>query len=253
MAVMSQFPEPGQPVVEPDVTTSPPGASGLFFGTLHLVLGGLSVALAVNEGFAAGVAAFAEDVWRIAFGVVGAGIAGLGLRGLVRTLGGSTRTLTADVRRRARANGRAIFVIGLWFLLCVLADGVGRNSVSFDSWAEPAYALGGVYLMLGGLGLQLDPTKSLRRNRVQQGDGLHGTATIVRANDTGASVNDAPQVKIDFEIDVNGRVTQASDKIVMQRAKLALLIPGSTVDVVVDRADPAVFHVDWDSWRAPAG
>ena len=229
------------------------GAGGWLFALLHLALGGVTVALAVDTGFARDKAAFSSDAWRAVFGLVGAALAFLALRAIVRMLGDARRRLTPELHRRAALRGRVLILVGIGFFVVATVEGIGNDTVALAGWAKPFYICGAVYLVLMGLVFQWNPTRFMRQQRLARGEGTPGTARILRANDTGTSVNDAPQVKIDFELEVGGRVHLVSDKIVMERAKLALLIPGSTVDVLVDRADPNVFHVDWDSWRAPVG
>jgi hypothetical protein len=229
------------------------GAPGLLFTVMHLAIGLVALMLAGSEDFAAGKADFSNTSWRVVLGFIGATLTFLAARSVVRTLNSSeTVKLTASLRHRARVNGLIVGDIGAFLFLAAVVTPLGDATISFQSWAKPFFAVGGIYLVLLALLIQWDPTKSIRRQRVEKGQGQPGTARILRANDTGTSVNDAPQVKIDFQISIGGRDYEASDKIVMQRAKLALLIPGSTVNVLVDRVDPNIFHIDWDSWKAPS-
>ncbi len=218
---------------------------------LHLALGVVAVALAVNEEFAAGKVSFAGEGWRVGLGLAGAALTLSALRGAVRTVSGTKVTLDPAHRRRAKRRGWVFFAIGAGFVVASAFDDLARESVAFDSWAKTLFLVGGIELMLLGVVFQGDPSRTIRRQRIARGEGVHGVARIVGAGDTGTSVNEQPQVRIDFEIDVDGCVHRVSDRIVMQRSRLALLIPGSTVDVLVDRADPSVFRVDWDSWRGP--
>ncbi|HEV2755764.1 MAG TPA: hypothetical protein VG318_08315 [Actinomycetota bacterium] len=239
--------QPDEAVVMPAA-----GAWGFFLGLLHLAIGGVALALAVDEGFASGKAVFGADVWRIVLGVVGAALALLAIRGLVRIAGAQRRTLTPELRRTAARRGRLLAIVGVLLLVTSVTNGFGGETIAFESWTKPFFITGAIYLALMGLSLQLDPSGPLRQQRLRQGYGAAGTATILRASDTGWTVNEAPQVQIEFRIESEGRTFEASDRIVMERAKLALLIPGSTVNVLVDRGDPKVFHVDWNSWQAPA-
>jgi hypothetical protein len=219
---------------------------------MHLALGGVTVALAVDEGFAQGKAAFASDAWRAVFGLVGAVLSFLAVRGVLRSLRDERRRLTPELLRHGQRWGRVLIVVGIAFFVLAVVKPLADETVAFAGWAKIVYIVGGVYLALMGLVLQWNPTRHIRQQRVAKGDGRPGVARIIRASDTGTSVNDAPQVKIDFELEVGGQTHLVSDKIVMERAKLALLIPGSTVAVLVDRVDPNVFHIDWESWKAPA-
>ena len=248
---MSSFPPPdvSDPMQHEEISAGGRGA-GWFLIVMHLAVGGVTLALAISPEFASGRAAFADDVWRILFGVVGGLLTFVAIRGISRSQTQGER-LTPERRRRAKVVGVVLIAIGGVFFSLGVSRSLGEQVILFESWAKPFYITAGIYLFLVGLGLQWNPTRALRQQRVQQGQGRHGTARILRANDTGLTVNDDPQVKIEFDITVDGQVHQASDKIVMDRAKLALLIPGSTMDVLVDLIDPTVFHLDWDSWRPP--
>lgn len=217
---------------------------------LHLAIGGVALALAVNEDFAAGKAAFASDSWRILLGAAGAGIAFTGVRGVFRNLNQSVPTLTEERRRSARIGGVLLILIGAAFVTVSTSDAVAADAVAFDSWAQPLFLGGGIYLLALGLLLQLNPAGALARQRLAQGEGTPGRATILGTDAIGATEN-AAIVKVDFEIEAEGRTRTASSRIVTDEAKSALLIPGSTVEVLVDRQRPDVFTVDWDSWQAP--
>lgn len=219
---------------------------------LHGALGGVAIALAADEGFAAGKAAFASDAWRAVLGLIGAGLVFTAVRGLLRNLNQSVPTITEERRRSARLGGRLLILAGTAFVVWSVADDLAARSVSLDSWASPFFLSGGIYLLLLGLVLQLNPAGVLAQQRLAQGQGTPGVATLLRAADTGVTVGDAPQVRIELEIEVEGRRVPAAENVVMEQAKLALLIPGSTVDVLVDRENPNAFKIDWDSWRGPA-
>ena len=226
--------------------------SGWFFVLMHLAIGGTSIALVLSPDLARGRAAFSHDAWKVVLGLVGAGLTYFAVRGIARSLAKERARITPGLRQRLSRWGKILMLVGVFFFLSAAVTPVGEQTIAFDSWARPLYIAGGLYLFFMGLLFQWNPTRAIRQARVAKGEGRHGTARLVRANDTGLTVNDDPQVKIDFEITVDGAVHQASDKIVMDRAKLALLIPGSTVNVLVDRIDANVFHIDWDSWQPPA-
>lgn len=227
------------------------GAGGWFLASLHLALGLATVALALDLEVARDEATFSNEAWRVVFGGIGVVLVFLAVRAIVRSFGTQPTAITPQMRRRAAIRGRILIAVGVAFFamgLGILSD----STIALDGWAKPFYVAGGVYLVLMGLLFQWNPTRAIRQQRVRRGEGRPGVARIVRANDAGTSVNDAPQVKIEFELEVGGRTYEVSDKIVMERAKLALLIPGSTLNVLVDRVDPNVFHIDWDSWKGPA-
>ena len=226
------------------------GAGGVILAGMHFALGGVALALALSEDFARDLASFANDGWRAVFGAIGAVLVFLAVRAIVRSQRAEPTALTPQLHRRAALRGRILIAVGVAFFamgLGLLSD----STIALHGWTRPFYAVGGVYLALLGVVFQWDPTRHIRRQRVSKGEGRPGVATIRRASDTGTSVNDAPQVKIEFDLEVGGRTYEVSDKVVMERAKLALLIPGATVNVLVDKVDPNVFHIDWDSWKAP--
>lgn len=245
-----------QGTVQPGVDTSPtvpaPGVWGFVFGIFQLAIGGVAFALCVYEGFAAGKATFAADGWRIGLGIVGAVLALLAVRGLLRVASALTQTLTPQIRSRVRRRGTVMAVIGAWLFAATAIRPVGRATVTFDSWAEPLFSAGGVYLVVVGLSFRLNVTRALRLQQLEQGPSVPGTATILGATEWGASVDEAPIMEVRLEIDVNGRVYPASTRVVLDPDELHLATPGSTVDVVVDLVDPEVFKIDWRSWKAPA-
>jgi hypothetical protein len=253
---MSGFdPNTGVPIpsqADEGVVTNRVGFGGVVLGLAHLAIGGVSVALAVDEGFADGKAAFGGEAWRWALGGVGAVLGLLAVRGLMRAAAGYRKTLTPEVRRGAARRGRVLIVVGLWFFTTTISAPLAEETVAFDSWVKTLFMFGGLYLTALGLALQIDPTGPLRHQRLEQGYGAAGTARILRVSETGMTAGDSPQVQVDFEIDSEGRTFEAGQRVVMDEAKRSLLLPGSTVNVLVDRGHPRVFQVDWNSWEAPA-
>lgn len=243
------FPQP--PTPHEPLPTKPTRISWLAVAS-HLSLGLVTLGLAFDEKFAAGRVAFAGDQWRTAFGVAGAFLTFLALRGLYRSISGYTATFTPEYFRRVRIRGALLFLLGVFFLLASQNEAIGERTITFDSWARPAFITAGCYLMLVGLVQQVNPTRNLRMQKLRQGEGVHGVGRILRVHATETTSNDSPMVKVDLEIDVNGRTHEASDRIVMDRAEIARLVPGSTVEVFVHLTDPGVFHVDWKSWKPPA-
>lgn len=214
-------------------------------------LGGISVGLAVAEEFAAGRARFAGDAWRIALGAAGAFLVFIAARGAVRHLKGWVARLTPERHRRTRRRGWVLFALGAWlFGMATFAD-LARETIAFRSWADPVYTWGGLYLVALGLAAQLDPTGVIRRARVMRGEGEWAVARILGTNDTGTSTGAHPIVAVELEIDLKDRKVVASDNVVADEARRALLVPGATVNVQTDRTDPTIFRVDWESWRGP--
>ena len=236
---------------EPGLTYKPPGKGGLWVGAVWLALGGVSLALAIDNSAVADEVAFASRQSRIAFGVVGAAIALFGIRVMFRALNGSPRQVTPQSLRRNRIFGWVLILVGLWYEIPAWSDGTIRIGLGFDWWAGPVFGLGGIFLMLQGLALQVDPTRWLRRERVLEGDGTIVTATILRATDLG-SLKGKAKVQVEMTMDLGGTVEHHSAKTLLDRSTLAR-IEGATVDVVVDRADPTVWVVKWDTLREGAG
>lgn len=235
---------------EPGLRTNPSGGLGIWYGVLRFAFGALSMTLAVDDAWAGGDVVLADDGWRIAFGVVGAGVALLGLRGLLRALRGHRRDVNPETVRRARLYGGVVFLIGLWYEIASWSDGEVRIGLGVDSWAGAIYGVGGVALILEGLAKQIDPTPFIRKSRVVQGDGDVVTATVLRAADLG-TLRGKAKVQVEMTVDLGRGVEQHSTKTLLDRSLLAR-IEGATVDVVVDRADPAVWSVQWDTLREAA-
>ena len=252
---MSDFGSPGSGPVQPGVDTSPvvppAGLSGWFVHLIHLAVGAVAAGLAFNADFAAGKATFASDGWRVGFGAVSAVFAGLALRGLVRVTGDKSFTLTPALRRQGRRRGAAIGLFGAWLFASATFDVVAEQTVAFDSWTSPFFLIGGLLLVVQGLSFQLDITRGLRRRQLGSGPTVPGTARILGMKEIATTGDDTPVVDVQLEIEVNGRVYPANNRIALPREAVAVLAPGSTVDVVVDLVDPQVFEIDWNSGRGP--
>ena len=236
---------------EPALRTNPSGRVGIWYGALRLAFGGLSVALAVDNAWAGDDVVLASDPWRIAFGLVGASVTLLGLRGLLRALGGHTSEVTPESLRGRRLYGGGVFLIGLWYNIAAWSDGVVRLGLGLDSWAGGVYGTGGAALMVQGLALQVDPRPFLKKARVTGGEGRIVTATVLRARDLG-TLRGKAKVHVEMTMDLSGRVERHSAKTLIDRSRLAR-IEGATVDVVVDRADPTIWAVRWDTLREGPG
>ncbi len=197
---------------------------------------------------------FANDFWRGALAVTGAVFSFIFIRALFRLLQGYRPRLDEQGRRRLKLKGKLFALLGLWLLALAFVPALGSEAIALPLWHKIGYGITGALNLLVGVVSQSDPARHLQMQRVRSGEGVRGRARILRANDTGAIVNDMPQVRIDFSIEVEGRDPyETTDKIVMQQSKLALLIPGSTVGVTVDQVNPHVFHLDWDDWQGPSG
>lgn len=227
-------------------------AFSLLFVAWHGTIGVVSLLLAFDDGFAAGKVAFASDSWRLALGVAGALLVSLAARGLYRAVSGYTAQLTPDRIRSARRSGAALLAIGAWLGAASAFESFANETLRFRSWAAPFYAWSSGYLLLVGLVQQLNPTGHLRMGRVMKGEGIPGRARILRADDPEPTDDGGYfPVRVDFEIDAGNRVYQAGHKFTLDPSAVEMLVPGATVDGVVDRSDPEIFHVDWKTWRRP--
>ena len=236
---------------EPGLRTDPPGTRSFWYSVLRIAFGGLSVALAIDNGWAGDDVVLANDSWRIAFGVVGATVGLLGLRGFLRYWRGYMWEVTSKSLRRRRLYGGGVALIGLWYSIAAWSDGAVRLGLGLDGWAGAIYGIGGAVLVMQGLALQVDPTPFLRKSRVQKGDGAVVTATILRATDLGTLKGKA-KVQVEMTMDLGGGVEHHSAKALLDRSTLAR-IEEATVDVVVDRANPTVWAVQWDTLREAPG
>lgn len=233
--------------------SEPIGPGGWIFIASEIVVGGCAVGFAASPEFAADRVTFASDVWRFALAALGAGLLILAARGITRMVGGAKALYDPRTIARRRKIGAVFASAGLGLILINAVPPLAERTITFSSWAKGIFLAAGIQFLLLGLAAQLNPAKGLQRQRLRKGQGRHGTATIIRAEDTGMLINSRPQVKIELMIEVAGSAPyRAEDKIVMQQAKLALLIPGSTLDVTVDQSDNALFHIDWGSWRGPS-
>lgn len=253
---MSGFPHQGPEGVlyapEYEEVPSRAGFGGWLFVVAYMAVGTVSGALAFSEEFAAGKAVFAGDGWRIFLGSFGVVLAFLGCRAIVRNLTDHRPKLTPELHRRASRRGRVLIVVGAALAAMASVEAAAESSIEFRSWAKPFYVWSGAGLILTGLALQWNPTQGIRARRVARGEGRPGSVRILQASDTGTSSGDSSEVRIDFELSVSGHTYQVRDDVMMERAKLALLVPGATMDVLVDRVDPTIFKIDWDSWKGPA-
>ncbi len=199
-----------------------------------------------------GGADFESDFWRIALGATGAFYTFIFIRALYRAQTAYRPRFDRDTHRRSAMWGKLHAVLGLWFVLLAVVPPLGDATIELEPWLKVGYGIGGGWTLITGLLAQWNPTRFVQSQRVEAGEGRPARAFILRANDTGVFINERPQVKIDFRIEIEGETPhEASDKIVMQQSKLALLIPGSSVAAIVDRINPDVFHLNWDDWRGP--
>lgn len=83
------------------------------------------------------------------------------------------------------------------------------------------------------------------RNRAILATGEPAHATILSATDTGVTVNDCPQVRLSLEVRPAGAAPyRAETTLLVGRLQTALIMPGMSVRVKYDRADPSRVAVE---------
>lgn len=124
---------------------------------MHLGLGFVTIALAVDEGFAEGKVRFAHERWRWALGAVGVYLTYRAARGLVRSINRATIEYGPKERSRARLRGLFILLIAAGFFIAAQDQELPDRSLAFLSWARPFYTTGAIFLALTGFGQFLNP------------------------------------------------------------------------------------------------
>ena len=132
---------------------------------LQLGLGFMTIALAVDEGFARGKAVFAGDNWRIVLGALGAFLFYRAARGFVRTINQTPVELSPQTRRSSRINGIAVQLVGAAFWLAASNGEVAAHSVAFEGWVQPVYLVSGIFLVFFGTIYWMDPAKVVQARR----------------------------------------------------------------------------------------
>jgi hypothetical protein len=139
-----------------------------------LAFGFLTIALAVDPGFARGKVIFDDQSWRVVLGAIGAFVTYRAARAVVRTINGAPMELSAEETRRQRLRGWIFWLIGGAILLAVFNDEIAQRSVAFRSWTRPVYVAGGIFLVLTGALSRIDGYKirQKQRERLQRGEEL---------------------------------------------------------------------------------
>jgi hypothetical protein len=165
-------------VQEREVTVQP-SAVGWILVLYQLVLGFVTMALAVDEGFAEGKVAFQAEPWRVAFGVAGLYLFYRAARGVLRMVNRATVEITPEQHRNSRRHGIVHQLIGAGFLLVIWVGELGERSIEFESWARPFYIAAGIFLVWMGTLHWINPQaavryqqamKTLERLRKEQSD-----------------------------------------------------------------------------------
>jgi hypothetical protein len=76
--------------------------------------------------------------------------------------------------------------------------------------------------------------------------GVPGTATLNQFRDTGMTVNDNPTVELDLTVQTEGgQPTHVVHSEMIPRLLIPRLVPGASLPVRVDAADPNKIAIDW--------
>ncbi len=151
----------------------------------------------------------------------------------------------------ARSAGRWLIITGIFELALAALFFVIGLSLKEDPSARAAMYLTGT--ILGTLGIGLVVGGSMARSRADAADridtgGLPGEATVTGLTQTGMSLNDNPQVKLDLSVSLPGmQPYDASRKEFVPLILLPQVQVGSVLPVHVDRNDPAKVIIDWDA------
>jgi hypothetical protein len=139
-----------------------------------LAFGFVTIALAVDPGFARGKVVFDDQSWRVVLGAIGAFVTYRAARAVVRTINGAPMELSPEETRRQRLRGWIFWLTGGAILLAVFNDEIAQRSVAFRSWTRPVYVAGGIFLVLTGALSRIDGYKlrQKQRERLQRGEEL---------------------------------------------------------------------------------
>jgi hypothetical protein len=111
----------------------------------------VTIALAVDDGFAEGKVIFASDAWRYVLGAAGAFLTYRAARALVRAINRATIALTPEHYRGARFFGILMVLIGVGFIIAARSDTLAERSIQLLGSTGHVYFGGGVLLVITGL------------------------------------------------------------------------------------------------------
>ena len=155
-------------MTEYEEVTIRPGPVAWILTLLQLGLGFMTIALAVDEGFARGKVFFAADGWRVALGAIGAFLFYRAARGIVRTINRTPVELSPQTRRSTRVYGVIVQLIGGAFWLAASNGEVAAHSIAFDGWAGSVYLVSGIFLVFFGTFYWMDPAKLAKARRAAE-------------------------------------------------------------------------------------
>jgi len=167
--------------------------------------------------------------------------------------------MTTRIRSIVLATGVLALGYYLWHGLTYRSDGFGGAELGWFGWqlALPIIAITVVPMVFAYSGEGIVQALT-GRNSARFRDGLIGIATVKSVRQTGVTVNDQPQVRLDLSVDgADGPAFDSQAKVIVPLTELALLrpgvvlpvryLPGRTDRVEVDRSnDRAAMQNAWN-------
>ncbi|MEN3533755.1 hypothetical protein AAH991_01455 [Microbispora sp. ZYX-F-249] len=164
---------------------------------------------------------------------------------------------------------RTVLIIGAGIGLAMLLAGIyGIGSIDTMSWGMPAFIVG-MFLVIGDLVFLatkliggggpatgvFGQMKSFLGTGNQElvGTGLPATALVTSMRDTGTMVNDQLVVAFDLRVQpASGAPYVVAHRQILPRLLMGAVLPGRTVQVWTDPADPQRLVIDWSALPAAA-
>jgi hypothetical protein len=159
---------------------------------------------------------------------------------------------------------RNVFVVGASAGIVLLFAGIyGMGSISTMSWGLPAFIVG-MFLLVGDVvilagrlvggggpsGGVFGQMKSFlgTGNQDLVGTGLPATALVASMRDTGTMVNDQLVVAFDLRVQpASGAPYVVAHRQILPRLLMGAVLPGRSVQVWTDPADPQRLVIDWSA------
>jgi hypothetical protein len=139
--------------------------------------------------------------------------------------------------------------VGLAVLLCLLLVGSGIAVMAIGG-SETTMVVGIGLLVAGCLApivvLVRGGAREAAREQRFRATGIAGSARILTVKETGLTVNDAPQVDMTLEVQVQGgHPYQVQHRTMVPRLMIGRLTDGRPLKVLIDPVDPKQVSVDW--------
>jgi hypothetical protein len=143
--------------------------------------------------------------------------------------------------------GGVFFALGVIFLATSNAPEGGQDGTFVF--------LGGLFGLMGLAFIGVDLfgfRRELKKDRLRV-SGLKGTARVVRVSDSNITVNNNPLVNLDLDVTVPGQQPfRTRKRTVISRLSVGALVPGGTIPVLADPANPRDIVLDWEGGVSPS-